>query len=82
MQQKTVKREGILLSGDQDPKSPLPQGLGDEAPQGPVAGATADSSLGNSMDRGAWWGYSPYGCKELEATELPVSNVHGALLLE
>ena len=40
-----IPREGILLSGDQDPKSPLPQGLGDEAPQGPVAGATADSSL-------------------------------------
>ena len=27
-----IPREGILPSGDQDPKSPLSQGLGDEEP--------------------------------------------------
>ena len=27
------------------------------------------SCLGNLMDRGAWWGYSPWGCKELDMTE-------------
>ena len=25
--------------------------------------------LENSMDRGAWQGYSPWGCKESETTE-------------
>ena len=31
-----------------------------------------DSCLENSMDRGAWWviGYSPWGCKGLDTTEL------------
>ena len=27
------------------------------------------SCLENSMDRGAWWGYSPCGCKESDMTE-------------
>ena len=27
------------------------------------------SCLDNSMDRGAWLGYSPCGCKELDTTE-------------
>ena len=27
------------------------------------------SCLGNPMDRGAWWGYSPWDCKELDMTE-------------
>ena len=27
------------------------------------------SCLENPMDRGAWWGYSPWGCKELDTTE-------------
>ena len=27
------------------------------------------SWLENSMDRGAWRGYSPWGCKELDTTE-------------
>ena len=26
------------------------------------------SRLENSMDRGAWWGYSPWGCKESDTT--------------
>ena len=25
--------------------------------------------LGNPVARGAWWGYSPQGCKELDTTE-------------
>ena len=25
--------------------------------------------LENSRDRGDWWGYSPWGCKELDLTE-------------
>ena len=29
-----------------------------------------DSCLKNSMDRGAWWGYSPWGCRESYTTEL------------
>ena len=29
------------------------------------------SCLANSMDRGAWQGYSPWGCKELDVTEQP-----------
>ena len=28
-----------------------------------------NSYLKNSMDRGAWQAYSPYGCKELDMTE-------------
>ena len=27
------------------------------------------SYLENPTDRGAWWGYSPWGCKELDMTE-------------
>ena len=27
------------------------------------------SCLENSMDRVAWWGYSPWGCKESDTTE-------------
>ena len=27
------------------------------------------SCLENPMDRGAWWGYSPWGCKESHMTE-------------
>ena len=27
------------------------------------------SCLENSMDRGAWWGYSPWGLKESDMTE-------------
>ena len=27
------------------------------------------SCLKNSMDRGAWWAYCPWGCKELDTTE-------------
>ena len=26
------------------------------------------SCLGNPMDRGPWWGYSPWGCKESDMT--------------
>ena len=29
------------------------------------------SSLEHPMDRGAWWAYSPWGCKELDTTEVP-----------
>ena len=25
--------------------------------------------LGNPMERGAWLGYSPWGCRELDTTE-------------
>ena len=28
------------------------------------------SCLNNPMDRGAWWGYSPWGCKETDTTKL------------
>ena len=28
-----------------------------------------DSCLENSTDRGAWWAYSPWGCKESDMTE-------------
>ena len=28
-----------------------------------------DSCLGNPMDRGAWWGYSHWGCEEMDTTE-------------
>ena len=28
-----------------------------------------DSCLWNPTDRGAWWGWSPWGCKELHKTE-------------
>ena len=28
------------------------------------------SSLENPMDRGAWWGYSPWGQTELDMTEM------------
>ena len=32
--------------------------------------------LENSMDRGAWWStYSPWGCKELDTTEV-IMRVH------
>ena len=27
------------------------------------------SCLENPMDRGAWWAYSPWGCKESDMTE-------------
>ena len=27
------------------------------------------SCLGNPMDRGTWWAYSPWGCKELDMIE-------------
>ena len=28
-----------------------------------------NSCLENSVDRGAWWAYSPWGCRELDTTE-------------
>ena len=27
------------------------------------------SCLGNPMDRGVWWGYHPWGCKESDTTK-------------
>ena len=32
------------------------------------------SCLENSMDRGAWQGYSPWGHKELDMTEQPLNR--------
>ena len=34
------------------------------------------SCLGNPMDRGSWWGYSPWGCKKSDMTE------HACMLLK
>ena len=34
------------------------------------------SCLGNPMDSGAWWGYSPRGLKESDTTEQPSMNEH------
>ena len=33
--------------------------------------------LGNSMDRGSWGGYSPWGCKESGTTE----HIHMVLVV-
>ena len=32
--------------------------------------------LGNPVDRGVWWGYSPQGCKELDTTEWLSTYTH------
>ena len=32
--------------------------------------------LGNPVDRGTWWGYSPQGCKELDTTEWLSTYTH------
>ena len=34
------------------------------------------SCLENSMDRGAWWGYSPRGHKESDMTEQAHTHIH------
>ena len=34
------------------------------------------SGLENPMDRGAWWAYSPWGCKESDTTERACACVH------
>ena len=34
------------------------------------------SCLGNSMVRGAWWGYSPWGCKESDMAEHTCTYPH------
>ena len=33
-------------------------------------GGHSNPLLENPMDRGAWWGYSPWGCKESDTTEV------------
>ena len=35
------------------------------------------SRLENSMDRGAWLGYSSWGCKELDVTERLTFSLYG-----
>ena len=40
------------------------------------------SCLGNPKDRGARWGYSPWGCKELGMAEHPHTKVHKPALPE
>ena len=35
--------------------------------------------LENSMDRGAWWGYSPWGHKESDMTEHTHTHSHSTL---
>ena len=39
------------------------------------------SCLKNSMDRGAWGGYSPWGRKELDATERCASSMCSNIVL-
>ena len=39
------------------------------------------SCLENSMDRGAWWGYNPWGLKELDMTEHSHKTMTTLLLL-
>ena len=34
------------------------------------------SCLENSMDRGAWWDYSPWSCKESDTTEGTHTHTH------
>ena len=53
-------------------------GLG-RSPGGADGNPLHYSGLENSMDRGAWLGYSPWGCKETDPTER-VSLPHFSLL--
>ena len=39
------------------------------SPGGGNGNLLQDSCLENPTDRGAWWGYSPWGRKELDTTE-------------
>ena len=41
----------------------------EDSPGGENGNPLQYSSLENPMDRGAWWGYSPWGHKELGLTE-------------
>ena len=41
----------------------------ERAPGGGHCNSLQYSCLENPMDRGAWGGYSPWGCKELDTTE-------------
>ena len=55
------------------PANPKDLGLmpGLERPSGGGNGSPLQSSsLENPMDRGAWWGYSPWGHTELDMTEV------------
>ena len=48
-------------------------GLG-RSPGGGNGNPLQYSCLENSMDRGAWRGYSPWGHKELDMTEQPLNR--------
>ena len=61
----------------------LPANAGDIREEGSVTGRSPGgghgnplqySCLENPMDRRTWWGYSPWGRKELGATENPFRN--------
>ena len=59
----------------------LPANAGDRRDTGSIPGLGRSPGEGNGhplqypclenpMERGAWWGYSPWGCKELDMTEV------------
>ena len=66
----------------------LPANAGDIRDEGSVPGRSPGgghgnplqySCLENPMDRRAWWGYSPWGHKELGTTENPFRNLWSVL---
>ena len=44
-------------------------GSGDAPEEEVAAHSSIFRILENSVDRGAWWGYSPWGCKESDVAE-------------
>ena len=63
----TVVKNPPANAGDVRDAGSIP-GLG-RFPEGGNGNPPQYYCLENSMDRVAWWGYSPWGCKESDTTE-------------
>ena len=68
-QEALVVKNPPAKAGDMRDTGSIP-GSG-RSPGGGHGSPLQNSSLEHPMDRGDWWAYSPWGCKELDTTEVP-----------